>query len=341
MKNNNIQFWRIVFTYLIVLYHLNNQYGITTGWYIAVEFFFIVSGYLLASKFERLRENNNKCSAVKYTFDKYKRFMPHHIFSFLVAFCANCYFYKYGIVEAIVDLIKHWQEILLIQTVGITHGASWAYNSPSWYLSALLIVGLILWELLNLNKKVFIRYLAPISVIGVYVYLLIFYGNVSEHREIKYVIWSLALLRGWASMTLGVLSYYISKKIKAKNIILTVISCCCFIFVIVMSAFYDRSYFDFIYAFILASGVAVAFADNNSYKVFNNLIVEKLAPITLAIYLNHKIFRSVIYLMFPSLTWYVYLIFILFVTVYSIITYYLIYRYIPKLFDKKKEKGNV
>lgn len=56
---NSIYIWRIVFTVLIMVMHFNNVYSkiyenphITGGWYIAVEFFFIVSGYLLMVRAE-------------------------------------------------------------------------------------------------------------------------------------------------------------------------------------------------------------------------------------------------------------------------------------------------
>ena len=52
-KTNSIKLWRIVFTYMILIYHFDNAFPfsvemeLAAGWYIAVEFFFIVSGYLL------------------------------------------------------------------------------------------------------------------------------------------------------------------------------------------------------------------------------------------------------------------------------------------------------
>ena len=56
---NSIYIWRIVFTVLIMVMHFNNVYSkiyenphITGGGYIAVEFFFIVSGYLLMVRAE-------------------------------------------------------------------------------------------------------------------------------------------------------------------------------------------------------------------------------------------------------------------------------------------------
>ena len=44
-ENNSISFWRIIFTLLIVMLHC----GYTQGGYIGVEFFFLVSGFLLAN----------------------------------------------------------------------------------------------------------------------------------------------------------------------------------------------------------------------------------------------------------------------------------------------------
>lgn len=46
-RNNTIYFWRIIFTYIIALHHLRNCFGQVTSWYVAVDFFAVVSGYLL------------------------------------------------------------------------------------------------------------------------------------------------------------------------------------------------------------------------------------------------------------------------------------------------------
>ena len=57
-KNNSIPFWRIIFTYMIVMFHFDTTFpwmrelGLVTGWYLAVEFFFLVSGYLIYAKMD-------------------------------------------------------------------------------------------------------------------------------------------------------------------------------------------------------------------------------------------------------------------------------------------------
>ena len=80
MKNRQMQFWRIVFTYVIAYYHLNNAYGNYKSGYIAVEFFFMLSGYLLVNKLTFLYENGKleNMTAWKYTWQRYQKYFPHN-----------------------------------------------------------------------------------------------------------------------------------------------------------------------------------------------------------------------------------------------------------------------
>ena len=51
-KNNMLYFWRVMFTYMIAFHHLLNIYGLGVGWYIGVDFFAILSGFLLCHHIE-------------------------------------------------------------------------------------------------------------------------------------------------------------------------------------------------------------------------------------------------------------------------------------------------
>ena len=82
---NSIYIWRIVFTVLIMVMHFNNVYSkiyenphITGGWYIAVEFFFIVSGYLLMVRAEA---NGKEESALRYTARRFMKLYPEYLFA--------------------------------------------------------------------------------------------------------------------------------------------------------------------------------------------------------------------------------------------------------------------
>ena len=72
-KDNMISFWRIVFTYGVVLFHLFNQYEHWTGWDIGVEFFFVVSGWLLAADLKKYNR-----TPYGYTLHRIKRLYPEY-----------------------------------------------------------------------------------------------------------------------------------------------------------------------------------------------------------------------------------------------------------------------
>lgn len=79
-KNNMISVWRVIFSYAIVFVHFFNQYGHFTGWYIGVEFFFIVSGWLLSADLEKKNRNT-----YVYTWSRFKRLYPEYFWAFLVS----------------------------------------------------------------------------------------------------------------------------------------------------------------------------------------------------------------------------------------------------------------
>ena len=66
------RFWKIVFTFMIAIFHFNNiypalyqRYSINDGWYIGVEFFFLTSGVLLAHKSSMQKEKEVHVSLLK------------------------------------------------------------------------------------------------------------------------------------------------------------------------------------------------------------------------------------------------------------------------------------
>lgn len=344
MKNNRIQFWRIIFTYIIALYHLNNAYGNYKGWYIAVEFFFIVSGYLLVSKFERVSEQNRigEYTALRYTLDCFKRYFPHSLFSFFVAFMGYGWLKQFGLWDYVSYFTDHLPEVFLIQTIGLNHGSSYACNSQTWYLSVLLILGYLIWFLLRKEKSIYTELIAPFSILLIYAYLYRVYGNLSEHRETVGFFLNSAMLRGFAAINVGILTFYLAKSLKRTwHVWYKIASDCCLLLAILASAQDYKSVYDFLYVPILAVGVAFAFADNHEYPYFNNVIVEKLAKISIAIYLNHKMFRAVFVNIFPHLNAVVYIIYLIVITVFSVLTYGIVYSVIPSIWGKIKARKNI
>jgi len=119
-KNYTIEFLRVVFTIYIVLRHTLAAVGVDNDLWLGVEFFFVLSGFLLSLT---CRDQD---SVFNFVFRKYLRFLP------LVAFgCLLCAF-----VRPFSPLLLVSNLLLLSETGAIV--SSGAFNPPTWYLSVLL-----------------------------------------------------------------------------------------------------------------------------------------------------------------------------------------------------------
>lgn len=327
-KNHKIRFYKVVFTFIIALYHLLNIYNRNTSWYIAVEFFFYTSGYLIANSFENNMSANGNKNALTFTWQRFKNFFPYALFSFFVAFIAKGIYGHYTFTDYIRGFFSHLSEVFLIHSCGLGHGADYYFNSVTWYISVLLILGYVIWFFLETNKSLFIKIIAPLSVLLFYSYLYRTYGHLNEHYETVGFVLNSALLRGGAGLSTGVLIYYLSKRDTIKSRwFFGFVSDFCFLTVIVLATLCSRSSWDYLFAALLAVGVFFSFASGNQIpfkKVYDNKIVIFLSNISLSIYLNHKVFRSVFKLLFPKDSISVYIVYILFIIVYSTVTYYVL-----------------
>lgn len=158
----DIPYFRIVFTYIIMSFHLFNSYGIKSGWYIGVEFFFLVSGYFLAAEIEKGRFE----SPYSYTEYKIKKFLPHYIFSFTIALIFKFFVSGIGTINSIVGYLF---ELLFLDMAGLN--LEDMLNVPTWYLSVLIIAGFFLFALLLKNKIFYLNLFAPACILMIFSYL--------------------------------------------------------------------------------------------------------------------------------------------------------------------------
>ncbi len=89
--NGIIGFWKFMFCILILLFHCAEKMG-KKGFFesgrIGVEFFFIVSGYLMTKKALNNEEGleNIGEETTSYIWRKFKAFFPYVIFPFIISF---------------------------------------------------------------------------------------------------------------------------------------------------------------------------------------------------------------------------------------------------------------
>lgn len=333
---NSIYIWRIVFTVLIMVMHFNNMYSkiyenphVTDGWYIAVEFFFIVSGYLLMAR----AENRGKSeSALQYTAKRYQRLYPEYLFALLVPWVLNICSGGRSIKESILVLMGNWEEVFMLQCIGLNKFPF--MSNATWYISVMLIAGFLIYHCVTRYRESYIKFILPLLLVVIYSYL--YRRNVDlDHWIYTENVWlNEGVLRGLLDMNIGVVVYLIhmqTEKIqwsKSGRYIMLAGEILSYGFVIVMSLRHSRTY-DFLFLFVLAFAVLLSFM-NGFFEVFHTSRgLMYLNGLCYVAYLNHNLWNGWILPRFWTteewhFSWVI--LYVIFVFVYSAFTHWMVWK---------------
>lgn len=331
-NQNTINHWRIVFTYTIMAFHLFNSYGKATGWYIGVEFFFIVSGFLLAKKEHTTADDKaspslNYRGGVLYVIHRIKQLYPHYLFSFIISFIVFGIINKYSLIQYIKGLYGSLPEIFMMSMCGLN--LKTMINVPTWYLSVLIIAGYFLYTLLRANKQVFLYLLAPMGILVIYTYFYryagcIHYSSLGENI-VKGLYGNLPLFRGVADMSVGILLYHLWLKKDFVQLFrqrcgkfVYLLESACYAFIIISSYFYSHASYDFLYILVLSAAIFISFSQKMERK--DSRIVNFLAKLCYPMFLNHNMFRELLPRFVPELSIGLLFLYFIVVTLYSMIT---------------------
>lgn len=306
-KNNSITVWRIVFTYMILFYHFDNKYIISQnfpgniGWYIAVEFFFIVSGYLLYAKLDSMMQKMH--SGWDYFVYRYKKIYPYYLGAFLFSLITYYAAKETATLGDVIKLLSYdFFEVFALHGIGLDAG--WSHiNNTSWFISIMFISGFIIFHCLVKWKDNFCNFVAPLIIMISFSYLYRNMQGIGAVVEISGFYNHQALMRGLADMCLGIFAARLNGYIRTncrKTGLIRLIGQLGFLFVIAASLVFGLSTRDFLYAMILTVSVGIGFLPSES-KLFRHKFIHYWSGITLSIYLLHDGFRTSV---FPMLIGY-------------------------------------
>ena len=211
-RNRPMEFYRFFAAVMILCYHCHwvSFPGMRTpfaGFYIFVELFFVLSGFLLMDGVRR-ETREKPCadpagSTLRYIKNRLKRVYPHHVLSWLLV-AALRYFVVRDLQPGQLLQIG-WPELLLVNIFGFVRGEY--VNIVCWFLSGLIFSSLILRYLLLKDERTFVKIVAPLLIV-------ICYGTIFDRAEclavtIVFTRYAphLGFMRSLADMTVGVLAY--------------------------------------------------------------------------------------------------------------------------------------
>ena len=335
-------FWRVVFAYVIAFHHLLAIYGEGSGFYIGVDFFAIMSGFLLQQHAHVHKQED----VFHYTSKRFVYFCPIvticGLFQMLIAYTywysTGCMPFNWFLLEKTITKIIHAiPEFLLLNTYELFP----SLNGHDWYIQALFVVCIPAYYLLKYHKNLTIEVIAPLVGIIGYSYLIREYGfaqgYMTHHATIN-GIWNWSLIRVASGLMLGILSWKVSQDLRIRHS--GIISSFLFALVILLSKYWYESRYDFLYIIILFVAISLGFSSNIKNKMWTHPWMIHFSNLTIFIYLDHNMLRHVCRFFLPQLTPGVSILYFSCVTLLSIflycltkhITYY-------KLANNKKIKG--
>lgn len=192
----------------IAFYH----YRPTNAGYLIVDFFFLLSGFVLFHSSVYSNHVDSKTFIIRRIF----RLYPLHVFTLMMF--ASTYFLIYGAFPSYKDgtMFTFLQHLTLTQNIGLNpSGITWNY--PSWYLSVQFWISIFF--ILIISKRTQTSLLVCTSL---FLLLIIFHNtsHLGTFYQNYYGMVNSGILRGVASFILGILAYRVYlffKPIKASQ----------------------------------------------------------------------------------------------------------------------------
>lgn len=342
-QNYYIDFLRFIFSLIIVFYHSWIFKGVFhTGYfnrgYYAVDFYFIVTGYLLfdsiCRKFKKKSVKDSELGKVtfKFVFDKIKGLLPYIGLSIILGLIF-IHLRDFSLSSLLSDNVV--AEVLQLSFLE----GKYSINTPLWYISVMIIVLFILFPLLlkyRDNYVYFIAFPLIIFVIGLTNYMGI---NINSPSEVKFIFIN-GFYKGMIFINLGIISYSVSRwieslKLKKKvRIILTIFETLGYLFLILAMHYHLCDSYVFGLGFTIL--VSLTFSGQTLISgIFKSSFWKRLGKFGFVLYLNNY------YFIYFIKTYYNYsynnlvIIYLVHVFIISILSYILIDGILPKIIQKK------
>ncbi|MCM1299694.1 MAG: acyltransferase family protein [[Eubacterium] siraeum] len=170
---------RFLFSVLVVGYHVQMSVGSLSDNFfengaLAVEFFFLLSGYFLARSMEKVSAKENSrifSESCRYMKGKIKGILPTHLITNISAALVIAVF---DTSNAGMRLLNGLPSIFLVQMAVISNNSyENALVVPEWYLSSMLICMLFIFPIAMLLRKKLRGELVTVVLIGILIVIII------------------------------------------------------------------------------------------------------------------------------------------------------------------------
>lgn len=310
-RTGEIDLLRFVFSIVLAFFHFNGYYdlGIFTQASIWVEFFFLVSGYLMARHVDQLHDRPKTWGEVadctwKYLLKRFGSFYRYYAMAVIINFVVrNIIIFRQSPVIILMQVLSSIPTFLLV-FLGLNRDGMTMYVGGTWYLSAMVIAMFILYPLLLKQFRLSTKVIFPLMSIFLLGYLCNTYGQITRWFDWNGICYT-GVLRAIAVIALGASLYQVTLLGKiyynqwryaetfVGKFFITTLKVMCYGVVLIYS--YNGTLFGknaTLHAlFFCAIGVALSFAEIG-YSVCDNKFTRYLGKISLPVYIFHVFLHS-------------------------------------------------
>lgn len=306
-RNGQIELLRLVFSVMVAGFHLGCSlqfdYELFAKGYLAVEFFFMVSGFLLAKSLSKYQVDQSKeviSTSLRFMGRKYASFYRYYGVAIVMTCAAWIPVMHLTVGQWLAKVLESVPTFLLIQTAGFRY-ANWFV--PTWYVSAMLIAMFILTPVLLKWGRVYSLYVAPLVSLLLLGIIWRNNGGFGVSAEWQGPLLNLGLMRALAEISLGCLFFYIVRSGILKRfptIILHAVKLLCYALPLYYMTVGMAKSMEPAMVIFLAIAVLLTFQDDKPWRFFNNRFVYWLGKLSLPVYLCHSIARYYVVAYCPS-----------------------------------------
>lgn len=296
-RNNLIELLRFLFAILILLYHglsflsPNSRFLRCTNGAVAVEFFFILSGFLMANSAKKKINDTSNIGkdSVAFIQKKYLSVFPYHLFSYACSFVVAIILGGLTVVGAAKLFVNSLPNLFMLDMVGIPYAMVAGYV---WFVSAMLIAMAIMYPILRRWFSVFTNIVAPILAVLLLGWLSQTYGRLTYISFWTGLTFK-GVLRAVAEIALGCAAFALCERFKTMEftnlgkvfMLLMELFGYGITFVYAFSSKSETFYFYLV--FFLALSIAISFSgQTQTSQMRSNKLVTFLGKLSLPVYLN-------------------------------------------------------
>lgn len=302
-RSSMIEIYRLLFAIMIAFSHANTlpwtrfQDVLFLSAWLAADFFFILSGYLMS----RSVYKNIQVPIVSlgketagFLMRKIKSVYP----TFIFALAAELIMEKLTGYNSGGMIYKIW-DLLFLRTAGFQGDYITMAVGASWYLGALYTAMFILYPLARRYTDMYHYVIAPLTAIFIMGYFSKVYGHYAFALYFEHGV-SLGIIRAIADTCLGGVSFILCRvvshefenksKLSVKTALISLVEILSVGVILWVTLYHRKSLTDYICVFFIMVLITCSFSGKTYLsRLTSGMNVSWIGPFTLALYLNHYI----------------------------------------------------